>query len=486
MVEQMVEPGTVPGGAGGIEYRYMGGKRPSAGQILFAGKRRECVERYYLGTPGCGKSTALIAEVNRYCLREPGSVWLLARYTETEAASVLKGDFERETPREVLERWDHEERRWYYRNGSSVYVHGLKAGEGQAPFSKIAGYNLSGVAISQVEALPDPEWIGKLRERLRHQNPPRLLLAEGNVDVSRGHWLFRLVDASRPVIERRLYVSGPRLIVIGNLADNERNLPPEYGEGLRRDYPPGHPQHGPKVSGWFGPGDSGEPVYGPGVFKPEVHVGPVEFDPRFPLLEAWDFGIARPAVLWSQFLPGPRWVCLGEWMGNNVPLGAAVMEAKRLVGQWFPGAKQIFRTADPAGAARKDVGPSSVQFLRGMGLGVMVKKGANTPVQRLWAIQQARDLLTRRTPAGEAVRINPRCEIVIEGLQYGYKRDPARVDGMPVKDGYFDHIANCLEYTFLAFWGSEAPVEGSVKAWALDDREPGEPKDLVPATQTGY
>src|SRR3990172_522060 len=108
----------------------MGGKTPSRTQALFAGLELSCRERYFLGTPGSGKTSGLIAEVNRHLIQNPGSTWLLARYQETESASVLKGFFEEETDRSLLDRWDHEERRWYYKpiggKQSSVYIHAFK------------------------------------------------------------------------------------------------------------------------------------------------------------------------------------------------------------------------------------------------------------------------------------------------------------------------------------------------------------------------
>src|SRR3990172_8231654 len=93
------------------EIWYMGGKTPNKAQVVFAGLLPACRERYFLGTPGCGKTSSIIAEVNRHLIQNPGSTWLLARYQETESASILRGDFEHETDRGLLDRWDHEERR---------------------------------------------------------------------------------------------------------------------------------------------------------------------------------------------------------------------------------------------------------------------------------------------------------------------------------------------------------------------------------------
>lgn len=456
---------------------YFLGRTPNRSQMIFGGAYLgECWERYYLGTPGCGKSSAVLAEVNRYCQMYPGSTWLLARYTEREAESILRGDFERETPREILDVWDYKESRWRYRNGSSVYIHGLRPAEGQAEFSKFAGYTLSGVALSQVESIP-PEYIEKLMERLRHPNPPRFLLAEGNVDVGIGHWLRGLVGSGIAVGER-VYRSGPRLIVVGNLEDNAPNLPADQVQKLWLRYPPGHPLHGPKVSGDFGLVVRGDPVYGPNTFKPEVHLVEEEADADEPLLEAWDFGIARPAVLWSQFLPGGRWRVLGEYLGDGTPLEEAMTEAARLRGRWFGNCETVWRTGDPSGEQRKDTGKSSLQFLRDRGLAIRPARGANAPAVRAWAIQQISGMMQGRTQKGERFGVHPRCKVFIEGLQGGYQRNPAKPEAA-WKDGFYDHLQNCAEYALTAFWR-----QGFGVSRKQAEEEPHKPRPR--ATSAGY
>ncbi len=53
-----------------------------------------------------------------------------------------------------------------------------------------------------------------------------------DIDVTPDHWLYAMVSSGQGVAER-IWVSGPRLIVVGNLADNAVNLPPEYVPALK-------------------------------------------------------------------------------------------------------------------------------------------------------------------------------------------------------------------------------------------------------------
>lgn len=443
---------------------YMGGKTPNPSQRLFAGAYPECKERYFLGTPGCGKTEALIAEVNRYCIEYPGSTWLLARFLETESASILKGDYLKVTHAELLGRWDHEERRQYHKNGSSVYIHGLKPSEGQSEFGKFAGYNLSGVAVSQVEQIP-PRYIEALSDRLRHPSPPRVILAEGNFNIKQDDPLYPVISTATVLKERQcsdcgltipwVLKSGPRVIITGNLDDNAENLPADFIASKRAQSPPGHPEHNVRVAGWFGILVQGQPVYA-GVFDPKVHIMECEVDPEAPVLEAWDFGITHPAVTWSQLLRNGRLRVLGEYMGTDVMLDGALAEVRRVRNLWFNKAKVFWATADPAGEAKKDTGKSSLQFLRDKGYAISPAVGANTPAIRLWAIQQVSRFMSQRVAVAgtshEGFGIHPRCTTLIEGFKGGYVKNPKRNDGMPLKDGWYDHVANCLEYTVTAFW----------------------------------
>lgn len=470
---------------------YYGGRSPNRMQLVFAGFEPGCRERYYLGVPGCGKTTGLIQEVNRYCERYPGSTWLMSRFQESESASILKGDFEREIPRDRLLRWDHEERRWYYPNGSSVYIHGLKPADDQSRYAKFAGYNLSGVALSQVEGIPQ-DYVEQLSARLRSPIPPRVLLAEGNLSVGdKGEWLIAMAEGGRKV-QDRVIVSGPRLMVIGNLEDNAANLHPDYVADRKRRYPEGHPDYWPEVGGWFGRRSVGEPIYGPEFFRQAEHVGPMDPDPSLPLFEAWDFGITRPAILWSQVWPGGRWRFLGEYMGDGVGLDEVIAERRRILSTWFPMCQTVWSVGDPTGENRKDTGVSSMQFLRAHGVAIRPpRKGANHPTARSWAIQQLRELMMKHTSRGPSVLVHPRCQVFAEGLLKGYVRNPHAPDLMPMKDGYFDHLQNCAEYTLQAFWGAQALQAVSsgpqTVAQMLAARDPGEPKARVlqPARHPG-
>jgi len=451
---------------------FVGDHKPNRSQVLFAGAFPECFERVYLGTPRCGKTSEMIRQAINYCQLYPGSQWLLARWHEQDAASILKGDFYRECPPEILKPngWDHEERKQTFRNGSMCYIHGLKPSEEKDMFGKVAGYSLSGIGLSQVEGI-ERGYVEKLFGRLSGKNPPRYMLLEGNLKTD--SWLLGLVQSSTKVAER-VYRSGPRMIVIGNLEDNAANLPDGYVEMMKARYPEGHPSRGPEVTGEFGVTIRGSAVYGEGVFQPSVHVQAMEAIPELPLLESWDFGLNHPAVTWSQWWPGGRLRVLGEYMGDHpegTPLPDAMREVERLRREWFRDCKVVWRTGDPTGEYAKDVGKSSVGFLRAAGWSITTKKGANAVSARTWAIQHLTDVMQRRGKDGECFGIHPRCRVLIDALGAGYIKDPNRPE-MPYKDGYYDHLANDLEYTVL-MWSDGT---GFVDDQPSIAREPGEPE----------
>ena len=74
------------------------------------------------------------------------------------------------------------------------------------------------------------------------------------------------------------------------------------------------------------------------------------------------------------------------------------------------------------------------------------------------AIQKLSQALTRLTRDGAAVRIHPRCRRFIDGLEAGYVWDERSIANSispntrrPRKDGMYDHLQNCAEYTWLNY-----------------------------------
>lgn len=421
-----------------------------------------CSTRHYIGTPGCGKSTGLIQEIVRQCLANPGALGLVARWTEREADTVLRGDFFKECPPEIIKDWVDRESRLYLINGSSIYIHGLKPAEGQDRYGKFAGYNLSIIGLSQVEAFPR-DVVEKLQsDRLRNRVGPRWMLTEGNIP-GRDHWLAELMVGQQKA--DRCWVKDSTLLVIGNLKDNALNLPDDFVIRQETSFPPGHPLRGTQVEGRFGAGLRGEPVYGP-IYSPEIHDITDEPDPAFPMLLSFDFGPHRPGVAWGQIQPGPRLRIFGEYMGKNQKLADVIQEVKRLHNLWFPQCKGLKLTCDPSGTQINDLGRTPAQFLQAAftSYPLAVRKDGNRPEVREYAIQTVADMMLRRTMYGQAFGVHTRCSIIRDALAAGYMRPPVgptpTIAGrLPIKDGYYDHLMNALEYLVVTFYGATFPTE---------------------------
>lgn len=406
---------------------------------------------------------------------------LLCRFTQDALDAQLKPLFYKLVPPGLLGPWLPDEEAQMFVNGSKVYLRALKSSEEKSRYAKFIGLTLGFVAVDQAEEVPEDYWdVLKGRSSL----PPFQRLLSAN-PPNKAHWLAREFpdpEDETPTPE------GHRLIRV-SLDDNAENLRPEYIAQITREYPPGHPLHARFILGRRGPTERGNAVY-KGVFEPARHVVECVIDPKYPLLEAWDFGFNHPAVLWAQWFPGGRFRILGEHQGDEVHLSEMTAEATRLQNLWFPAKPShpltIWYTADPSGKNRKDTGKSSIQTLRDGGRDPQVIDTANSAPARRRAIEEVARLMLQRTRQGECFGVHPRCEILIEGLAAGYVKDPKRIDGMPLKDGYYDNLQNCLEYLILAYAGlEEKPVDEQDPGWWKNQRFPGEPQEST-QFQGGY
>lgn len=195
-----------------------------------------------------------------------------------------------------------------------------------------------------------------------------------------------------------------------------------------------------------------------------------------PLLEAWDFGYGNPAVLWSQFTPDGGWNILGELKAKDKFLDEFAPIALQLRSAWFPEPAEIWSCCDPAGADKSSQGhrQTAVEILRDFGVSARWVTGSNHPERRDFAIQSIGSYMTRLVGGHAALQVHPeRCPITITAFESGYVEDEmvkplVNVPGFrrPKKDGYFDHLMNCAEYTHLNF----GPVRQTRKDQEKDER----------------
>jgi hypothetical protein len=123
---------------------------------------------------------------------------------------------------------------------------------------------------------------------------------------------------------------------------------------------------------------------------------------------------------------------------------------------------------------------SAVDVLRANGVNVETAYGANSVDKRDIAIQTLAGYMRRLSGTGVAFRINPRFVVVskrgsqstpvlLDGFEAGYVWDTKSTTSTaspntrrPLKDGYYDHSQNCVEYIVLKF-GPSAPTKKQLK-----------------------
>jgi hypothetical protein len=72
------------------------------------------------------------------------------------------------------------------------------------------------------------------------------------------------------------------------------------------------------------------------MFNRALHVQPLTYNPKLPLLEGIDFGRHHPCIVWAQYTPYGQIHYLGGLMGQDLFLEDFLPVAKQYRAQWFP------------------------------------------------------------------------------------------------------------------------------------------------------
>jgi hypothetical protein len=223
--------------------------------------------------------------------------------------------------------------------------------------------------------------------------------------------------------------------------ENRENLPDGYIEDLERRLPPWERDR--LLKGEWGIEVRGKPVYH--GFTAETHVRVLSPIPGIPIIRTWDFGYTHPCAKLNQFDPTTgRYMVFRELLGDREKLpffAPRVIEmTKQFVGQGYP----IIDFGDPHGADEKDVGHSSIEYLR-----IHHKIHVNYQRQRIHTgIEEIQTLISEKAPFNDGdslpkFLVDKSCKITIAAYTYGYHVDEF---GKPVKDGYFDHVTDVDRY----------------------------------------
>lgn len=415
------------------------------------------------GGLGSGKSRFATEHLNTLCLSYPGSLHVIARKDLTSLKETTQREFlQKVVDSATIEQFNAHENKLYYKNGSEVLFRETKDPD------KFKSLELTSFLIDECDENGTNEAWAKLDERLRQTFPnpnfnPLLPVSPTNRErieppytgllvfnpVDEFHWLYELANRTDIDVEDFRF----------DTYENQANLPADYIPNLIRRLPPWDVNR--LVHGHWGKTIKGKPViHG---FRQEKHVkADLKVNPYMPLIRGWDFGYNHPACVFMQVDPvSQRVIVLREFVGTQHPLqdepgrpGVATVVKEitnELVGEGHP----VFDYGDPHGADKKDVGLSSIEYLR-VHQQIFVNTQRTRIVVGLDEIQHKVLTETYLDPQDKAkgsaplLLVHPSAQWLIRALEGSYERDE---HGIPVKDGKFDHAVDAFRYGIVNSMG---------------------------------
>jgi hypothetical protein len=409
----------------------------------------------YEGAVRAGKTTAPASKACDYAIEYPGIHMGAARWKDTDLWAQVVPAWRDMVRRYGLQTQWHPDEQYdeILPYGSRMYLRALHTSELGSRYSKLAGLTLAVLWIDQPEEVPEDVIDAYVPARLSQPNYPHEVWLTPNPVDETDHWLARWfsTDASKRKPHHHLIQT--------SLYDNVAGVGEQYIRDMEAKYPAGHPLRRRFIDGRRGLSVVGTPVYG-GDFNRHLHVDDsIRFDPNLPLIEAWDFGHHHPAVLWSQFQRG-SWHVLGEVMGHDQFIEEFAPWVVQQRAALFPELQELWACCDPAGARldSQGINNTAVTVLNAHQIFPRWVDGSNSPTYRDAAIQKIAASLGKLQGGLPMVRVHPRCRVFIDGLEAGYIWDERSIANSvspntrrPRKDGTYDHLQNCAEYTWLNY-----------------------------------
>jgi hypothetical protein len=432
-----------------------------------------------------GKSFVLCWKAFNYVCQYPGICIALTRYTQDGLDAILKPVW-REVLRAacVVTQWNSEEQCDEFPNGpdpmdpyaggSRVYLRALKSSEETQRYSKLAGLTLSILAIDQAEELPEDIYRHYVPARLSQPGFPKQVWITPNPPMPNS-WIAHEWPEGQQKPKHALIQT--------SMFDNVDVLGQEYIDLNLAAYEPGTLEYRRLVEGKRGLIVAGKPVYAR-HFNAKRHLQTgLRVIPELPIYESVDFGTRHPCAVWGQLPPGGRLHILGGLMASDLSLEEFIPEINDTRAEWFGDVPMLQWTCDPAGNARNPHGSKTgVQILQEWGIYPRIEPDANHPPQKQYSVDTVIGYLRRSDGDGKPLfALNPQFKIVSpQGVRHeavlqqvfegGYCYDPKRTyqgTSYPhltpfLKDGWFEHSANALDYLILAFAPRDAAEQAGL------------------------
>lgn len=208
------------------------------------------------------------------------------------------------------------------------------------------------------------------------------------------------------------------------------------------------------LSGEYRSDFDGKPVYKP-PFNPTMHVGSFPIQ-RATIVRGWDFGYHHPVVTYSQMTRCKflrvHWRVLRELILEDVDYKQLHDKVVEFGNLHFPNHNRYMYVdaGDYAGTQVSDKGPGAIIQLAQPPYNLTFRY---TPVRDIDpALRFIRELLRTKCQCGHyLLEVDRECPEVIETFLGGYhypkdKGGMVKPDAKPVKDNYYDNIADAVRY----------------------------------------
>lgn len=390
----------------------------------------------YKGPAGCAKSSTLAAIGLSRALLQPGSKGFVSRndYNDLQDTTVLvMQEMLNRLPKGVLlDRDKSPPMKWWIRpavegDPSEITFMGLA--------DDVVGIKANWWLVDEMNEVVENR-IHQINARLRAEGGDYLLAGAFN-PPDKHHWLYTACTGND---FQDKFVKKPWMKLYEPQAkENVVNLPEGYYETLAETMP--EDQRMRYVDGEWGSDFGGQPVYR--EFKYGLHVRDgLKFDKSQVLYRFWDFGYARPACIWAQLTYEGHLLILREHMGHNVEVGPFADYIKAQTVQRFPHPRGIVDFGDPAVVQKKDTGSTLGELWKH---GIQMQYQSSTIEKGLKLVRHRFTTLIDGEPAVQIDRAG--CPILVSAVRGGYALD--KKGEKPVKDGYYDHLADTFRYGVL-------------------------------------
>lgn len=391
----------------------------------------DCFFQVLVGGMGSGKSRMVIQEIERSAMQWPKLPIAVYRKTLPSLRDSTLAEWQNHHTQEL----------WHYRekfvrsdciNGSFINFRGLD----EANKAKSSEYGL--LIMEEADEFTFEDFLF-LKGRVRKKGawPLRIILLLNPVDEE--HWIYQQFVKNEATYQS----AGGLLLLHLSTYDNAENLPDGYIAQNTAGMSPDEIDR--YVHGHWGTIVKGEPVYKK-YLSPDLHLETWEYQKGVHrLIRGWDFGFNHPACSFRLVDPLGRKNCRFSMLGDKIDLDVFAAQVKEATERMFDGA-YVKDFGDPRGhdkhaASKEKEASTAFEILEECGIHATGERGSREYVES--GIKQVRKEFATLINGKPELTIDPRNTLLRVAYFGKYVRDP---DGIPKKDGYYEHVADADRY----------------------------------------